>query len=106
MPLVLVEMEEGGCMDMGNNKWWTKWLGVGSSPKEKESTKPNNNEESDNNMSSSGTPSTVGPEAWSQKRGPKHACGLCCRPLRAKEGAMGCNHRHWMHLTCAGVTAS
>ena len=30
VPLVTVEMQEGGCMDTGNNKWWTKWLGVGS----------------------------------------------------------------------------
>ena len=28
VPPVLEEMEEGGCMDIGNNKWWTKWLGV------------------------------------------------------------------------------
>ena len=96
VPLVLVEMEEGGCMDMGNNKWWTKWLGVESSPKEMESTKPNNKEESDSSMSSNGTTNTAGLEAWSQKRGPKHACGLCCRPLRAKEGAMRCSHGHWM----------
>ena len=106
VPVVLVETEDGGCMDMGNNKWWTKWLGVGSSPKEKESTKPDNNEESDSSTSSNGTASTVGPEAWSQKRGPKHACGLCCRPLRAKEGAVRCSQGHWMHLKCAGVTVS
>ena len=49
VPLVLEEMEEGGCMDMGNNKWWTKWLGVGSSPQEMGSTKPNIAEESDGN---------------------------------------------------------
>ena len=68
-------------MDMGNNKWWTKWLGVGSTPAEKGSTKHNNDKESDNNMGSSGTTSTVGPEAWWQKHGPKHSCGLWCRPL-------------------------
>ena len=106
VPLVLVEAEDGGCMDMGNNRWWTKWLGVGSSPKEKGSTKPDNNEESDNITSSNGTTSTVGPEAWSQKRGPKHARGLWCRPLRAKEGVVRCSHGHWMYLKCAGVTVS
>ena len=26
--LVLVGMEEGGCVSMGNNNWWTKWLRV------------------------------------------------------------------------------
>ena len=57
-------------------------LGVGSSPKEKESTKPN--EESDNSTSSNGTTSTVEPEAWSQKCSPNHTCGLCCIPLRPK----------------------
>ena len=81
-------------------------LGVGSSPKEIESAKPNINEESVSSMGSNGTTSTVGPKAWSQKRGPKHACGLCCRPMRAKEGAVRCSHGHWMHLKCAGVTVS
>ena len=106
VPVVLVEAEDGGCMDMGNNRWWTKWLGAGSTPKEKENTKPDNNEESDSSTSSNGIASTVGLEAWSQKRGPKHACGLCCRPLRAKEGAVRCSQGHWMHLKCAGVTVS
>ena len=68
--MVLVEAEDGGCMDMGNNRWWTKWLGVGSSPREKESTKPDNNEERDSSTSSNGTASTVGPEAWSQSAVP------------------------------------
>ena len=106
MRLVLVEIEEGVCMDMGNNKWWTKWSSVGSSPKEKESTKSNKEEESDNSTGSKGTTSTAGPKASPQKRGPQHACGLCCRPPRAKEGAVRCSHGHWMHLKCAGITVS
>ena len=63
MPLVLVEMAEGGCMDMGNNKWWTKWLGVESTPREKGCTKHNNDEEKDSSMVGSGTTSTAGPQA-------------------------------------------
>ena len=88
-------------MDMGNNKWRTQWLGVGSSQREKESTKPNNVEESDISMSSNGTTSTMGQETWLQKRSPKHAYGLCRRLLRAEEEAVRCNDGHWMHFKCA-----
>ena len=104
VPLVLVEAQEGGCMDMGNNKWWTRWMGVGRPPKEMESTKPNNEEESVICMGSNGTTSTAGPKGSSPKCGPRHACGLWCTPPRAKEGVLRCSHGHWMHLKCAGVT--
>ena len=79
-------------------------VGSGKHTGKKWSTKHGNDEESDSSMGSNGTTSRVGPEAWSQKRRTKHACGLCCRPLRAKEGAVRFNHGHWMHLKCAGVT--
>ena len=102
VPLVLVGIEESGCVR--NNKWWTEWLRVRTTQVEKEKTKGNNDEESGSNTCNSGKASMVGLEAWSQKRGPKHACGLWCKPLRAKEGVVRYNHGHWMHLKCAGVT--
>ena len=70
VPLVLVEMEEGGCMDMANNKWWTKWLGVGSSPKEKESTKPNINEDSDSNTTATGQQAQLDQKPGHKSAGP------------------------------------
>ena len=55
----------------------------------------------------------TGPEHWSQKKkgkagwaGPKHACGLCNRPVRRGQGAVKCGHGHWIHLQCAGYTAA
>ena len=72
----------------------------------KEQTKGNNDETRDNGTCSSGKASTEGPEAGPQKPGLKHPCGLCCRPMRAKEGVVQCSHRHWMHLKCAEVTVS
>ena len=50
---------------------------------------------------SAGTATTLGPQHGSQKKkgkagwaGPKHACGLCNRPVRRGQGAVQCGHAH------------
>ena len=37
---------------------------------------------------------------------PKYVCGLYCRPLRAKEGAVQCSNGHWMRLRCVNSVPS
>ena len=62
---------------------------------------------------SAGTATTLGREHWSQKKkgkagwvGPKHACGLCNRPVRRGQGAVQCGHGQSIHLQCVGYTTA